>query len=121
MCIQTGKPCLTPVRSFHLLMIQLPEYERRQRIVQSVYPAGSSLQGAFVHCQSGEVLRPVVYPLQQSITLYFVASDKEVLASWHYVVKWFADQQCWGCSCWEGRHLGACRHSAEVEEFIGRM
>lgn len=118
---QQRKPCLEPIRAHHLLMVRLPEYERNVRIVQGVYQAGDILEGVFIHCGTGEILRPVRYLFDKRTTLYFISSDKAVLCEWHYVVGYLPKDQCWGCSCFESRHHGYCGHIAEITEFISRI
>ncbi len=107
------QPCLSPLRSFHVLMCKL---DTTERIVSRSSQVGMNLHGSFVHCGTGEVLRDITYTLAGAVTLYFTAADKEVLAGWYYVQQWEHHLGRYACSCREGRQYGACKHINELTD-----
>lgn len=103
---------MNALRSFHARMVKLDGDERNRRIVHRKYSPGIELKASFVNVGTGEVLSDVIYRFKGDVTLYFIASDRSVLGSWHYIV---SDG---GCSCEECNRYGFCGHLAEVKAYI---
>jgi len=118
-CQEVSPPPYQPY--IHLRMVKLPRYERNQRIVPSKFHAGDILKASYVHVGTGEILSSIIYAFTETTMLYFAASDRTVLSEWHYIVRWLDRDQCWDCSCLEGVKYKACRHSAEVDQYIKGM
>lgn len=112
--VSKNQSCLTPKRGFNVLMVKLNTPER---IVSQSSEQGIKLCASFVHCGSGEEAQQHTYNLRGPITLYFMASDKQVLSDWHYILQYVPRLGRYCCSCVEGRDYGTCRHSAELEEM----
>jgi len=98
---------------YKCLMVKL---DTTEQITQLTSIEGFTLYGIWFDVRDcGFELAPVQIPLRVGTTLYFVPSE---FASYFYVLHYFEDHQCFGCSCKEGKQGHCCEHMKRIPERV---
>ena len=105
--------CLGTPSLYKCLMVKL---QTSEPIIQLTTTEDSTLSAVWFDVRDrGFELGPTSLPLRAGTVLSFLASE---FAGYGYVLHYFEDQQCFGCSCKEGKQGQRCQHIKRLSESV---